>query len=137
MELRSRHRLQLRRAAMTAALGALLVPATAGAATKKPPSVTKITPKTAHVGQVLTITGRNFRKGKGKNQVLFKRDGGKSLFVKAGLSTAKKMTVAIPKNLEKYMVLRGGTPSMTRFRVRILASKLSKSFTAVSKSPTI
>jgi hypothetical protein len=137
MELRSRHRLQLRRAAMTAALGALLVPATAGAAAKKTPSVTKITPKTAHVGQVLTITGRNFRKGKGKNQVLFKRDGGKSLFVKAGLSTAKKMTVAIPKNLEKYMVVRGGTPSMTRFRVRILSARLSKSFTAVSKSPQI
>ena len=34
MELRSRTRLKLRRAAMTAALGALVVPATAGAATK-------------------------------------------------------------------------------------------------------
>jgi hypothetical protein len=137
MELRSRHRQQLRRAAMTAALGALIVPATAGAATKKTPSVTKVTPKTAHVGDTLTISGKNFRKGKGKNRVLFKRDGGKGLFVKAGLSTAKKLKVVIPKELEKYMVVRNGAPSITRFRVRILSTKLSKKYTAVKKSPTI
>ncbi len=123
---------------MTAALGALLVPATAGAATKKnTPTVSKVAPKTAHVGDTITITGKNFRKGKGKNFVLFKRDGGKAVFVKAGLSTAKKLTVVVPKNLEKYMVVRGGAPSMTRFRVRVLAVKLSKAYTAVSKSPTI
>jgi hypothetical protein len=136
MELPSRTRQQLRRVALSAALGALLVPATAGAATKLP-TVSKIAPKAANVGDTLTIQGKHFRRGKNKNTVLFKRDGGKALFVKAGLSTAKSMTVAIPKNLEKYMVVKDGKPVATRFRVRILATKLSSKFTAVSKSPTI
>src|SRR5262249_51156673 len=102
MELRSRHRLQLRRAALTAALGALLVPATAGAATKTP-TISKVTPKTVYVGQTLTIQGKNFRVGKGKNTVLFKRDGGKQLFVKADVSTKRKLTVVIPAALTYYM----------------------------------
>jgi hypothetical protein len=136
MELRSRTRQQLRRAAMTAAFGALLVPAVAGAATKTP-TISKVTPKAANVGDTLTIRGRNFRKGKGKNTVLFKRDGGKALFVKAGLSTAKQMTIAVPKNLEKYMSAKDGKPIATRFRLRVLSTKLSKAFTAVSKSPVI
>ncbi len=78
---------QLRRAVVVAALGALVVPATAGAATKKTPVITKVTPKTAYVGTKLTITGKNFKRGKAKNSVLFRRDGGKALFVKADVST--------------------------------------------------
>jgi hypothetical protein len=136
MELPSRTRQQLRRVALSAALGALLVPATAGAATKLP-TVSSIAPKAANVGDALTIHGKNFRRGKSKNTVLFKRDGGKALFVKAGLSTAKSITVVIPKNLEKYMVVKDGKPVATRFRVRILTTKLSRKFTAVSLSPTI
>jgi hypothetical protein len=138
MELRSRTRQQLRRVAISAALGALLVPATAGAATTtKSPTVTKVTPKAANVGDTLTITGKHFRRGKGKNTVLLKRDGGKAMFVKAGVSTAKKLTLAIPKNLEKFMVVKNGQAAATRFRVRILTTKLGKKFTAVSKSPLI
>src|SRR5689334_15192100 len=136
MELRARSRQQLRRAAMTAALGALLVPATAGAATKTP-VITKVAPKSVSVGDNLTIYGKNFRKGKAKNRVLFKGAGGKTLFVKAGLSTAKKLTLAVPKSLEKYMTVKDGKPVATRFRLRVLAAKLSKSYTASSRSPLI
>ena len=128
---------QLRRAVVVAALGALVVPATAGAATKKTPAITKVTPKTAYVGTKLTITGKNFKRGKAKNSVLFRRDGGKALFVKADVSTTKKLTVVIPKTLEKYMVSKGGAPVATRFRVRVLAAKLTKSFTAAKASPVI
>ena len=72
METRSRTRL-LRRAVITAALGALVVPASAGAATKTP-VITKVTPKNVSVGETITIHGKNFRSGKAKNTVLFKRD---------------------------------------------------------------
>ena len=135
METRPRTRL-LRRAVITAALGALVVPASAGAATKTP-VITKVTPKNVSVGETLTIHGKNFRTGKAKNTVLFKRDKGKALFVKAGLSTKKKITVVIPKSLEKYMVVKGGKPTAGRFRLRVLTTKLSKRFTAVKASPTI
>jgi len=123
---------------MTAALGALLVPATAGAATKtKLPVITKVAPKSVAVGENLTVYGKNFRKGKGKNRVLFKGAGGKTIFVKSGLSTAKKLTIAVPKSLEKYMTSRDGAPVATRFRLRVLSVKLSKAYTSVGRSPVI
>jgi len=122
---------------MTAALGALLVPATAGAATKKTPVIKKVAPASASVGDTLTIYGKNFRKGKGKNRVLFKGAGGKTLFVQAGLSTAKKLTLAVPQSLEKYMTVRDGKPVPTRFRLRVLGFKLSKAYTTLARSPVV
>jgi len=86
MELRPRTRPLLRRAVAAAALGALLVPAVADAKAKAP-VITKVTPKTAAVGTKLTIQGKNFKRGKAKNSVLFRRDKGKALFVKADVST--------------------------------------------------
>jgi len=136
MVLRPRTRLQLRRTLAAAALGALLVPAVADAKAKTP-VISKITPKTANVGTKLVLTGKNFKRGKAKNSVLFKRDKGKALFVKADVSTTKKLTVIVPKTLEKYMLDKGGVPLPTRFRVRVLASKLSKKYTNDKLSPVI
>jgi hypothetical protein len=137
MELRSRTRLQLRRAAMTAALGALLVPATAGAATKHTPTITQVTPKSVTVGGTMTIKGKYFNRGKGKNSVLFRRDNGKQLFVKADVSTTRKLLVVIPKSLEKYMSIKNGSPQLTRFRLRVLSSRLGKKFTSTRLSPLV
>lgn len=135
MELRPRP-LLLRRAAVAAALGALIVPAVADAKAKAP-VITKVTPKTAAVGSKLTITGKYFKRGKAKNSVLFRRDKGKALFVKADVSTSRKLVVVIPKKLEKYMVSKGGVAQPTRFRVRVLSSKLSRRYTALKASPVI
>jgi hypothetical protein len=136
METRPRTRLKLRGAAVLAALGALVVPATAGAAVKTP-VITKVTPKSLSVGDKLIVSGKYFRRGRGKNRVLFKRNGGKSLFVKAGLSTTKRMTVVIPAKLETFMLKRDGSPRATRFRLRVLTTKLSKRFTATKNSPLV
>ena len=94
---------------MVAALGALVVPATADAAAKTP-VITKVTPKNVSVGETLIVNGKNFKVGKGKNTLLFKRDGGKALFVKAGLATKKQIAVVIPKKLETYMANSAGKP---------------------------
>src|SRR3954453_21902794 len=136
MVLRPRTRPLLRRAVAAAALGALFVPAVADAKAKTP-VITKVTPKTAAVGTRLTIQGKNFNRGKAKNSVLFKRDKGKALFVKADVSTTKKLMVVVPKTLEKYMRQKGGIPLPTRFRVRVLAAKLSKRYTNDKLSPVI
>jgi hypothetical protein len=136
METRPRTRLKLRGAALLAALGALVVPATAGAAVKTP-VITKVTPKTANVGDKLVIYGKYFRLGRGKNRVLFKRTGGHSVFIKAGVSTKRRMTLVIPKRLEHYMAQPGGHPAATRFRLRVLTAKLSKRFTTGKNSPLI
>src|SRR3954471_5127352 len=136
MVLRPRTRPLLRRAVAAAALGALLVPAVADAKAKAP-VITKVTPKTAAVGTKLTIKGRYFKRGKGKNSVLFRRDKGKALFVKADVSTTKSLIVVVPKTLEKYMNAQGSVPIPTRFRLRVLAAKLSKAYTAAKLSPVI
>jgi hypothetical protein len=136
METRPRTRLMLRGAALLAALGALVAPATAGAAVKTP-VITKVTPKTASVGDKLVIHGKYFRLGRGKNRVLFTRAGGRSVFIKAGVSTTRRMTLVIPKRLENYMAKPGGHPAATRFRLRVLTTKLSKRFTTGKNSPLI
>src|SRR4051794_18286176 len=137
METRPRTRL-LRRALVVAALGALVVPATADAAKKtKLPVITKVAPKSANVGETLVITGKNFRVGKAKNTVMFKRDGGKALFVKAGLATKRQISLVLPKSLETYMASSAGKPVATRFRLRVLTTKLGRTFTAVKSSPVI
>src|SRR3954468_21901535 len=136
METRPRTRHMLRGAAVVAALGALVVPATASAAVKSP-VITPVTPKSLSAGDTLIIQGKYFRRGRGKNRVLFQRSGGKSLFVKAGLSTTKRMTVVIPAKLETFMLTKGGTTRATRFRLRVLTTKLSKRFTATKNSPLV
>jgi hypothetical protein len=136
MVLRPRTRPILRRAVAAAALGALFVPAVADAKAKTP-VITKVTPKTAAVGTKLTLQGKNFTRGKAKNSVLFRRDKGKALFVKADVSTTKKLTVVVPKTLEKYMLAEGNNPIPTRFRLRVLSAKLSKAYTAAKLSPVI
>ena len=68
---------------------------------------------------------------------MFKRDGGKALFVKGGLATKRQIALVIPKSLEKYMANTAGNPVATRFRLRVLTTKLSKTFTAVKLSPVI
>src|SRR4051795_3887081 len=138
MVLRPRTRPLLRRAVAAAALGALLVPAVADAKAKpKAPVITKVTPQTALVGNTLTITGKYFKRGKATNSVLFRRDKGKALFVKADVSTTKKLTVIVPKTLEKYMLVKGDTPIPTRFKLRVLAAKLTKAYTSSKLSPVI
>src|SRR6476469_6418946 len=52
-------------------------------------------------------------------------------------SVGTKLTVIVPKTLEKYMLVQGKTPIPTRFKLRVLASKLSKSYTPAKLSPVI
>ena len=113
----ARIRPSLRRAAFVAALGALMVPATAGAAVHaeasakkkkvKAPVVTKISPLKVEIGQKLEIRGRYFIRGRNRNTVVFKRTGGKAVFVKADVGTTKLLRLTVPAKLQKQFVTRG------------------------------
>ena len=145
MELRSRIPAYARRAALMGALGALLAPATAGAATaqasakkaKRYPVITSVRPMQANIGDTITIRGRHFKPGRGKNSVVFKRDGGRAVFVKADVGTKKLLKVKLPAKLTSSLSVVNGAPTTTRFRLRVLARRLGKSFTSLSKSPRI
>jgi hypothetical protein len=144
MEHRSRTRL-LRSTGLVAALLTLLVPATAGAATAhsakrktaKSPVITRVSPLSAHIGDTLTIRGRNFRPGRLKNTVVFKRDRGSAMFVKAEIGTKRLIKVTLPVKLATSLAVSNDTPVPTRFRLRVLTTTLSKAFTSTKRSPVI
>jgi hypothetical protein len=143
----ARIRPSLRRAAFVAALGVLMAPATAGAAVHaqasakkkkaKAPVVTSIRPMSVEIGQTLDIRGKYFIRGRYRNTVAFKRDGGKAIFVKAKVGTTKLLRVTVPKKLEKELTKVGTSVVPTRFRVRILTKKFGKKFTKLTRSPLI
>jgi hypothetical protein len=144
----ARIRPSLRRAAFVAALGALMVPATAGAAVhaeaaakkkKKShlPVVTRVTPMHLAIGETLEIRGHYFLRGRNKNTVVFKRTGGRAVFVKALIGTTKLLRVTVPAKLAPELKKGAFGAVATRFRIRILTKKLGKRFTTASRSPLI
>ena len=142
MELRARIR-PSRRAATLAALGAVVASAAAGAvatdaqAAKRKPVVTSISPKSVAVNQVLTVRGKNFLRGRGKNTVVFKRAGAKAVFVKADVSTKRMLRVTIPARMTPVMAIQDGSPIPTLFKIRILAKRFGKAFTGERLSPFV
>jgi hypothetical protein len=101
------------------------------------PVVKSISPLSVGIGETLTITGKNFVKGTGKNIVVFKRDKGRAVFVKAGKSTTTQLTVVVPEKLRTFLPVTKGAVGNAHFRVRVLAKRLSKSFTAFKASPLV
>jgi hypothetical protein len=115
-----------------------LVPASAGA-TKRPkfPVVTSVSPKVLGIGDTMTIVGRGFRAGTGRNTVVFKRDGARAVFAKSGRSTKKKIAITVPDKLRPYLVQQGEDPAPTRFRIRVLTTRLGERYTDEKDSPII
>jgi hypothetical protein len=94
------------------------------------PTISKVTPARAQVGETLTIRGKNFLVGKNRTTVVFKRDGKKAIFVKAQLSTKTMLKVAVPPTIETQLETRGGYPLFTKFRLRVGAKRFAKRYTS-------
>jgi hypothetical protein len=120
------------------ALAALLLvalPATAGAASY--PTIKSISPKKLGIGDKLTITGKNFRSGKRKNTIVFKRDGKRAIFVRVPNGAKTRLRVVVPTKLLPFLARRKGKPTYTRFRIRVLSARFGKRFTTTKASPQI
>src|SRR3954451_24887371 len=146
MELVARTAPLPRRVAMMAALGALLITSAFAGATAAPaqskkkakaPVITKVAPMDVAIGEVLTIRGRHFVRGKKKNTVVFKRAGARAVFVKADLGTAKLLKVTLPTELEKVFQTKNNAPVPTRFQLRVLTTRLGKKYTSRKRSPVV
>lgn len=114
--------------------GLLAAPAEAPAQSKKKakpvfPTISKVTPARARVGETLTIRGRNFLVGKNRTTVVFKRDGKRAVFVKAQVSTKTMLKVAVPKSLEGQLGVKDGVPLFTKYRLRIGAKRFGLRYT--------
>jgi hypothetical protein len=125
--------------ALFALVAAVLLPATsAHAARTSVPTVTNVAPLNLAIGDTLTITGRNFRAGRNRNTVVFKRDGQRAVFVTAAEATRTRIRLVVPTKLSQYLSRRtGGTARPTRFRLRVLSARFGRAFTATKLSPVI
>src|SRR5690554_6011726 len=99
------------------AVALVAAPSTAMGA-RKYPTVSKVSPLKAGIGNTLTIRGKGFRRGNGKNTVVFRSaQGGKTVFVKVGKATSTRITVVIPAKLLGYMASKNGAATPTKFRI--------------------
>ncbi|HEY7623125.1 MAG TPA: IPT/TIG domain-containing protein [Solirubrobacteraceae bacterium] len=134
-------RLSVPRLLLLACALLVVLPAGANAASSKKgvgyPVIKKVSPLKLNIGGTLTITGKNFRKGKGKNTVVFKRSGKPAVFAKSASSTTTKITVVVPAKLTSFLSKKNGAAVATRFQLRVLAKRFSKSFTSNKLSPVI
>jgi hypothetical protein len=112
-----------------------VIPATAGAATT--PKVTSVSPLKLKIGERLTIRGKGFLRGKNRNTVVFKASGARAVFAKAQSATTTKLVVKVPAKLAPFLKVSAGQPTATRFQLRVLAKKLSPSYTSKGASPVI
>jgi hypothetical protein len=121
------------------AAGVLAPAATSGAAKKAPsyPTVKSISPMRVEIGGTMTITGKNFRKGKGKNTVVFRRSGKKVVFVKADGLSSKKLRFTVPAKLRTALGRKSGELVATKFQIRVLAKRFGKTYTALKRSPVV
>jgi hypothetical protein len=146
-----------RRQFVTAVLatGCLLVPSTgasaslptlhAAAAGQKVPAVTtplptikSVKPLRLTIGDTLTIVGRNFLPGRGRNTVVFFRDGAPAVFLRAGTATKTHMKVQLTSKLGRWLTARNnGDRAPTRFRLRVLARRFGARFTPHKLSPVV
>ncbi len=145
-----------RRQLVTAVLatGCLLVPATGAgaglpalhaAAKDAPPSIDTplpviraVRPLRVAIGGTITISGRNFLPGRGRNTVVFFREGAPAVFLKAGRATRRRMTVKLTGKLGEFLIGRNnGEKGATRFRLRVLARRFGARFTPFKLSPVV
>jgi len=113
-----------------------IVATSASAASKsKLPVITSVSPRSLAVGEKLTIRGKNFRKGPLKTTVAFYRKGRPIVFLKAQTATSTKLTVLVTEKVQSLFKDSQTTPRL--IRLRILTTRLSKSWTKNSRSVTI
>jgi hypothetical protein len=99
----------------------------------KSPVIKKISPRNAKVGDVLVITGKNFVRGKGKNQVFFYTTKGGGTFTKADDASATRLKVTVPEKLAALLPSNG---DQARILLRVKGKRLGAR-TATKISPLI
>jgi hypothetical protein len=113
---------------------AVLAFAGSASAASKAPVIKTISPLRLKVGQKVTITGKNFLKGKNKNKVFFLRVGrAGAVWARAEKASTKKIVVTVPATLQKLLPANG---SATRFQLRVLTKRFG-SPSRSSRSPLI
>jgi hypothetical protein len=102
------------------------------------PTIKRVTPLRATIGRTLTIVGRNFVPGRGRDTVVFFRTGAPAIFLRASSATSARIQVPLTSKLGQYLILRNnGAKAPTRFRLRVLTRRFGASFTPTKLSPVV
>jgi hypothetical protein len=100
------------------------------------PTISKVAPMKADVGEKLTIVGKNFRKGKSKTRVFFLRQGGGVTSTTPDYATRTRLVVTIPESVTPLLRDTGKNATRTRFQIRLLTSRYGDP-TKTTRSPLI
>jgi hypothetical protein len=132
--------LPLMRRSITSALLALVALAAfaASASAAATPVITSFSPAQVRVGQTLVINGKNFKKGVKNNRVFFIRaTDGKTVRARpTKANSTRRMEVAVPATVTKFLAIANGKAVGTRFQLQVLSGKFSKK-TPKSRSPIV
>lgn len=102
------------------------------------PSIKRVTPLRVQIGRTLTIAGRNFVPGRGRDTVVFFRSGAPAIFLRASSATKTQIRVSLTSKLAQYLIARNnGQKAPTRFRLRVLTRRFGASFTPTKLSPIV
>lgn len=102
------------------------------------PSIKRVTPLRVTIGRTLTIYGRNFVPGRGRDTVVFFRSGAPVIFLRASSATSTRIHVKLTSKLAQYLLVRNdGTKEPTRFHLRVLTRRFGASFTPTRLSPIV
>jgi len=102
------------------------------------PVIKSVKPLRLAIGDTLTIVGRNFVPGRGRDTVVFFRNGAPAVFLRAGTATTTRLKVRLTSKLGRWLLTRNnGAKGPTRFRLRVLARRFSARFTPRRLSPLI
>jgi hypothetical protein len=102
------------------------------------PVIKRVKPLRLELGGTLTIIGRHFLPGKGRNTVVFFREGAPAIFLRAGRATKTRIKVKLTSKLGKYLIGRNnGERGPTRFRLRVLTTRFGAHFTPLKLSPIV
>jgi hypothetical protein len=71
-------------------------------------------------GATLTIRGRNFSRRRFRNTIIFRAPSGRTAFAKPRAASRRRLVVVVPQAIARLFSTRGGTPTPTRFRLRVL-----------------
>lgn len=109
------------------------------AASSKLPKITKVTPLTAvAIGTRLSVSGKNFVKGKKKLIIIFKRDGSKRQFTVRGDATSTTRGTVVVPNVYTDLIKVNPAPQDNIYRLRpITKFGAAKAWTGRSISPKI
>jgi hypothetical protein len=126
---------------MTLVAALLMLPVAASGAPKasasaSTPKITRVQPMRISVGRTLTITGRNFKRARAKNTIIFRSPSGRTAFAKPRRASSRKLVVTVPASVSRLLTVSGSRQRPTRLKLRVLAGKFSK-FTPRRLSPVV